>query len=334
MIDKLQTVCVIAPCYNEAEGIEHFYDVLKSVLVALPNLDHRILFVDDGSRDATLDRLNTIAAGDARVLVYSLSRNFGHQVALSAGIDKARADAIIMMDSDLQHPPDLIPEMVRLWRAGNDVVSAVRQTTSQSALMKRLTSKGFYWMINVLSDTPIIPGAADFCLLSRKAHRTLRQMPERHRFLRGMVSWIGFKRASIPFEAPGRIAGYSKYTALKMLRLAADATFSFSVVPIRLASRLGIFTVVASLIYLVYILVRVFHYGDAVPGWASQIFVTVFLGGVQLAFIGVLGEYLARVFEEVKRRPVYILKQTPARASRRLMREPVQLVVRGTKVNS
>ena len=311
MKHRRHTVCVVAPCYNEGDVIRTFYEALKRVLVGLRDLDHRILFVDDGSEDRTLSALNEIAALDPCVLVYSLSRNFGHQVALSAGIDAAEGDAIIVMDSDLQHPPELIPKMVSLWREGHDVISAVRSTTQDDGLFKRLTSKAFYCAINRLSDTPIVAGAADFGLLSRRAHRALKQLPERHRFVRGMVAWIGFKRVLLPFEAPKRAAGCSKYTVRKMLRLASDATFSFSVAPIRLAGRIGALTVVLSLMYLGYTLVRFFVYKDAVPGWASQVFITVFIGGVQLAFIGILGEYLARVFEEVKRRPIYLFKQEP-----------------------
>lgn len=326
--DRRRTLCVVTPCYNEAEVIDRFYDALKRVLISLPNLSHRILFVDDGSHDATLERLNTIAAMDSCVLVYSLSRNFGHQIALSAGIDAARGDAVVMMDSDLQHPPELIAEMVNLWRDGNDVVSAVRETTDQASLCKRLTSNGFYWIMSALSDTPIVTGAADFCLLSRQAHLALRRLPERHRFLRGMVSWIGFKRVLLPFEAPQRAAGHTKYTVLKMIRLAADATFSFSIAPVRLATRFGFLSMCLSLIYLAYILFRVVVFKDAVPGWASQIFVTIFLGGVQVAFIGVLGEYLARVFEEVKHRPMYLLKQKPAAARKWRRSEPAQATAR------
>ncbi len=230
---------------------------------------------------------------------------------MTAGIDAARGDAVILMDSDLQHPPALIPEMVRRWREGNDVVSAVRKTTRSVSPFKRLTSGGFYWLINLLSDTRIVSGAADFCLLSRRAHRALRRMPERHRFLRGMVSWIGFQRAFIHFEAPDRPAGHSKYTLLKMVHLALNATFSFSSVPIRLATQVGLVTIALSLIYLAYIVVCLFVRRDLVPGWASIIFLTTFLGGVQLAFAGILGEYVARIFEEVKHRPLYMLKQKP-----------------------
>ena len=311
MADETQLLCVVTPCYNEEEVVEKFYEALKPVLKSLSGLNHRIIFVDDGSRDRTLERLNALGARDPAVHVYALSRNFGHQIALTAGLDAARGDAVIMMDSDLQHPPGLIPDMIRLWREGHDVVSAVRKATEKSGLFKGSTSAVFYWLINFLSDTTIVRGAADFCLLSRQAHRALRRLPERHRFLRGMVSWVGFKRAFVFFEAPSRAAGRSKYTLFKMLQLAFNATFSFSVTPIRLATQLGLFTMLLSLFYLIFIVTCYFLGWNLAPGWASIIFLVTFLGGVQLAFVGILGEYIARIFEEVKRRPLYLFKQKP-----------------------
>jgi hypothetical protein len=216
------TLTVVAPCYNEAAGIETFYRQVRDVLDAMPRITGGIVFVDDGSTDATLEKLNAIAAHDPTVEVYSLSRNFGHQVALSAGLDVARGDAVLMMDADLQHPPSLIPELVRRWQSGFDVVSAVRRTTSGASMLKRVTAASFYWLINRLSDIEIVPDAADFCLLSRRAHEALVAMPEHHRFLRGMVSWIGFPRARVAFDAPERPAGQSKYTFLRMMG-SADA---------------------------------------------------------------------------------------------------------------
>ena len=311
MAAQSPTLCVVSPCYQEAEVIEAFYRELKEVLVSLPELSHRIVLVDDGSSDETLVLLNGLAAKDPAVRVYSLSRNFGHQAALTAGLDAARGDAVVLMDSDLQHPPYMIREMIRLWKAGNDVVSAVRRGTANAGRLKSSTSRGFYWLINLLSDTPIVSGAADFCLLSRRAHRALLRLPERHRFLRGMVSWIGYQRAYVHFDAPERRAGHSKYTALKMVALALNATFSFSAAPIRLATQLGLLTVLLSLLYLIFILACLVFKLTLVQGWASIIFVVTFLGGVQLVFLGVLGEYVARIFEEVKARPMYLLKQQP-----------------------
>jgi dolichol-phosphate mannosyltransferase len=306
-----QRLCIVAPCYNEAEVIGPFYDALKAVLRQIPDLDHELILVDDGSTDGTLAALESLAARDACVRVCSLSRNFGHQAALTAGLEAARGDAVIMMDSDLQHPPALIPDLVRRWREGHDVVSAVRRRTTGGGLIKNFTSAGFYWLVNRLSDTPIVRGAADFCLLSRPAHEALQRLPERHRFLRGMVSWIGFRRAFVEFDAPPRAAGRSKYSRAKMLGLACHAILSFSAVPIRCATWLGLTAIGLSLIYLAFVLVCFLTGRPLVKGWTSTIFIVAFLGGVQLAFIGVVGEYVGRIFEEVKRRPLYLLKRRP-----------------------
>jgi polyisoprenyl-phosphate glycosyltransferase len=306
-----QAVCIVVPCYNEANAIGLFYKELRAELERYPaqNLRFSVLFVDDGSSDATLGILNDIAAHEPSVIVLSLSRNFGHQIALSAGLDHANADAVILMDSDLQHPPALIPKMIQLWEQGFDVVSAVRNRTADASAMKSITTASFYALFNFFSDTKIVAGAADFCLLSRRAYETIRSMPERHRFLRGMVSWIGFGRATIPYAAPARAAGISKYNAAKMIRLASDAVFSFSAAPIRIAARVGVLAVALAAVYFVFIMIRFLFYGDTVQGWPSLIVVVLSLGGFQLLFIGLIGEYLARIFEESKGRPLYVLKQ-------------------------
>lgn len=306
-----QLLCVVCPCYNEAEVIGLFYDALKPVLSNLSGIDHRIIFVDDGSTDETLETLNALSKTDPCVQVCALSRNFGHQIALTAGLDAASGDAVIMMDSDLQHPPTLIPRMIELWREGNDVVSAVRTCTADAGFLKRVSSNGFYTIVNWLSDTPIVNGASDFCLLSRQAHEALQAMPERHRFLRGMVSWIGFCRALVPYAASARAAGHSKYHLRKMIALSLDAVFSFSATPIKLGTRIGALTGFLGFIYLCYALGRYWLVRDLVPGWGSLISVILILGGMQLTFIGLIGEYLARVFEEVKNRPRYLLRQQP-----------------------
>jgi glycosyltransferase involved in cell wall biosynthesis len=301
---------VIVPCYNEAEIVERFCTELVSVLAPL-DLAWRVCFIDDGSTDSTLERLNGLAKADPRVRVYSLSRNFGHQVALSAGLEVTAGSPVVMMDADLQHPPALIPQMIALWRSGYDVVSAVREETEDATWFKTITAKTFYWLINRFAETPIVPGAADFCLLSARAHQAICAMPERHRFLRGMVSWIGFNRTYVPFQAPRRPAGQSKYTPLKMLSLAIDALFSFSAAPMRMATRFGLALLVPGALYFLYILVRYVALDDFVRGWGSLIGTLMIIGGVQLIFIGMVGEYLARIFEESKRRPLYFFKQTP-----------------------
>jgi dolichol-phosphate mannosyltransferase len=309
----MPVLTVVAPCYNEAAVVDMFFQELRAALDALAGVEARMVFVDDGSTDATLEKLNAIAARDPRVDVYSLSRNFGHQIALAAGLDVARGDAVVMMDSDLQHPPAVIAELVRQWLAGYDIVSALRVTTERITFFKRATARGFYWLINQLSDVEIAPGAADFCLLSARAHRAIISMPERHRFLRGMVAWVGFRRAFVPFLAPPRRAGESKYTRLKMIGFAVDALLSFSAAPMRVASRLGVALIVPGLLYLAYVLARYFFVGDLVAGWGSTISVLLIVGGLQLGFIGLIGEYLARIFEETKRRPLYVFKQEPSR---------------------
>ena len=301
---------VVVPCYNEAEGIRAFKTEVTRVLDGL-DLSWRIVFVDDGSTDGTLQELNTLAAGDERVRVYSLSRNFGHQVALSAGLDVTGDSLVLMMDADLQHPPDIIPRLIAEWRSGADVISTVRGRTEDAGWFKRAAATIFYWLINRMTDTPIIPSAADFCLLSPRAHRALCSMPERHRFLRGMISWIGFKRSLVPFDAPRRRAGRSKYSALKMLLLAFDAMFSFSAAPMRLATRLGFVLVIPGALYFLYVVSHYFATNDFVRGWGSLISVMLIIGGIQLMFIGMTGEYLARVYEESKRRPLYFFKQQP-----------------------
>ena len=305
----LERLVVVTPCFNEEAVVARFHEAATRQLEALEGLDYRILFVDDGSSDGTLEELNALRARDPRVQVSSLSRNFGHQIALTAGLAQARGDAVILMDSDLQHPPELIPRLVDEWRQGHDVVSAVRRDTADGSVFKNFSSRVFYWLIGKLSDTPIEPGAADFCLLSHRAQQALQRMPEHHRFLRGMVSWVGFPRAFVYYDAPARVAGESKYDLRRMVRLALDAVFSFSVTPIRLMRRFGLILIALGFVYLFYIILRFFVLRDLEPGWGSVISTVVILGGMQLASMGIIGEYLARVFEEVKARPLYLLKQ-------------------------
>jgi glycosyltransferase involved in cell wall biosynthesis len=304
-----ELLSVVVPCFNEEEAVEHTYRAIKDVLVELKGLDHEIIFVDDGSADDTLPRLNQLMARDPAVRALSLSRNFGHQIALAAGLDAAVGDAVVMLDADLQHPPALIPELVARWRQGADVVSAIRQETAGESWFKRMTSRQFYRILNALSNTNVPAGAADFCLLSRRVCVSLRGMPERHRFLRGLISWVGYPRAFVPYVAPPRTLGKTKYSFVKMLALALDAVFSFSAEPLRLALRTGFVVAFGGFVYLAWTLIYGYVIKGLVPGYASLIGVTLILGGFQLMFIGLIGQYLARVFEEVKGRPLYLLKQ-------------------------
>lgn len=304
------TLSIISPCFNESEVIEIFYSKLKSSLDDIAGCTYEIILVDDGSTDDTLKILNNIAAADPSVRICSFSRNFGHQIALSAGLDLAEGDIAVMMDSDLQHPPEIISQMIEKWKQGYDIISAKRTLTKDASCFKNITSKTFYTMMSKLSKTPMPEGVADFTMLTRQTYEILTKMPERHRFLRGLISWMGFNRVFIEYQAPERAAGTSKYSFLKMLSLSIEATLSFSSVPLKLATKLGIAVTLSGLAYLIWILTRLVFVGDLVQGWASLICVILILGGTNLIFVGLIGQYLARVFEEVKNRPVYIEKQS------------------------
>lgn len=299
---------VVSPCFNEEGVIELFHRELVRVLATLPEFDHEIVLVDDGSRDRTLAVLDQLAAADPRVRPVALSRNFGHQIALSAGLDAARGDVVVLMDSDLQHPPELLPAMVAAWRGGAEIVSTIRRRTA-APWLQRVTSRAFYWLLNRLSEVPIEPAAADFCLLSRRVRDQLVAMPERHRLLRGMVAWVGFSRTFLAFDAPPRAAGRTKYGWRKRIALAIDGILGFSTAPIRLAIWVGLLVVALGAIYLLYVLGKALWTGDVVTGWPSLISVVLILGGLQILFIGVIGAYLGRVFEQAKGRPLYVLRR-------------------------
>jgi len=309
-VDQPQ-LSVVAPCYDEAEVIATFYQALKNTLQTVA-YTYEIVFVDDGSTDETLAILNQLAERDPHVRVLSLTRNFGHQIALTAGLDYACGRNVLVMDSDLQHPPELIPQMLRELETGVDVVYAVRQETDQGGLLKRLTSKWFYQMMNQFGATWLVPSAADFRLMSERATNSLRAMRERHRFLRGMVSWTGYPSRAISFHPNPRFAGRSKYSWIKMFRLAFDAAFSFSILPLRVMTILGLLMIALGLAYLAYILAELVLLPDRVqPGWPSLLASLLILSGVQLLSLGVIATYVGMIFEQVKDRPLYFLKQTP-----------------------
>jgi dolichol-phosphate mannosyltransferase len=310
------TLAVVCPFFDEEEAVVPLYERLRAVLDGeLAGFAARLLFIDDGSTDGTLARLQQLARADPRVRVLALARNFGHQAALSAGLDHARADAIVLMDSDLQHPPEVIPEMVARWREGAEVVCGVRLQTAGSSPLKQLTSRAFYGIFNFLSEVPLVPGAADFTLLSRAAARVLRRMPERHRFLRGMIAWTGLRASQVSYTAPARVAGHSKYTLSRMVALALDAICSFTVRPIRLAMNVGLAVAVLGLVYLAYAVAKALFLGDVVPGWASILSTEIILGGINLFFLGLIGEYVARGYQEIKARPIYVLAPRRRRAA-------------------
>jgi dolichol-phosphate mannosyltransferase len=270
-----------------------------------------IYYVDDGSSDGTDAALEALAAQDSRVHALTLSRNFGHQAALTAGLDHAAGDVIISMDGDGQHPPEMIPQMVELVKQGYDVVQAQRIDEDQALSFKKITSEAFYWLINRISGTPVRSGAADFRALSRQALDALKAMPEYHRFLRGMIAWIGYSTVILPFHEPKRVAGRSKYSLGKMLRLASDAIFSFSLMPLYIGLSVGGVFIILALAQMVYVLVLWLtgQYDKIVPGWSSLMAVLLIASGIIMILLGFIGVYVGYIFQQVKNRPVYLIKK-------------------------
>lgn len=305
-------VVIIAPCFNEEAVLEKFHGELTLAIDACSAYEFHFLYVDDGSRDRTPEILANLSQLDDRVGYVSLSRNFGHQVALSAGIDHCgEADAAILMDCDLQHPPAMIPRLLDAWDQGAHDIVSCRRVTTEAGWIKRICSEAFYRFFNLLSDTRIEPNVADFGLLGRPVLDALKAMPERHRFLRGMISWTGFRRTYIDFQAPPRAAGESKYSWGKMLSLGLTAVYSFSPQPLRIAIRLGTLLTLLGMCYLLFIIWSVFYTPEKIQaGWPSVIAVVLIMSGVNLLFTGLVGEYVARIYEEAKSRPLYLVRQS------------------------
>jgi polyisoprenyl-phosphate glycosyltransferase len=297
---------VVVPVYNEQGNLRLLHETLAEQFQRL-EVDYELLFVDDGSRDDSLRVLRELHELDpSHVKVISLSRNFGHQNALTAGLEHATGDAVIAMDADLQHPPELIPEMVAQWRAGYQVVFTIRCDGQDLGWFKRWSSRAFYALINKITDTPIVPGAADFRLVDRQVVDSLNSMQERARFLRGLVSWVGFRQVGLPYQVRQRHDGQSKYSLRKMLGLALNGVTNFSAFPLRLATYFGFLSAVIGIPYAIWAVYARLFTNSAVPGWASLTTFVLFLGGVQLICLGIIGEYLGRVYDEVKRRPLYV----------------------------
>ena len=300
-------ISVVVPVHNEEGTIGELHRRLTSVLAPLGR--YEVVLVDDGSSDGTWQAVRELAHTDPQVRLIRLSRNFGHQVALSAGLDHARGDAVVSMDGDLQDPPELIPELIERWRAGSDVVFAIRQRREGETWFKLATASVFYKLINRMSSVEIPEQAGDFRLLSRRALDALLAMPERARYLRGMSSWIGFEQSTVPYARDARYAGETKYPLRRMLHFAGDAVTSFSATPIRLVAALGFLSVALCLVALAWTLyVRLFT-EETVAGWTSVVVVVLFLGGVQLLSLGIIGQYVGRIFDEVKDRPLYFVAE-------------------------
>jgi len=315
MIDAPR-VSLAIPVFNEEAVVPELLRRTTAVLDSLPNGPHEIVLVDDGSSDRTLEVLEAAAKDDARLVVVALSRNFGHQIALAAALDHVDGDVVILMDGDLQDPPEAIPILLENYGKGFDVVY-VRRVNRKEAWWLRLCYYMFYRLVALLSSTQLPLDAGDFGLMSRRVIDEMRRMPEHHRYLRGMRSWVGFRQTGIPIERSQRLAGRTKYSPLKLLKLASDGIFAFSIVPLRAAALLGALAITLSFLFTVYALYAKFL-RHSPQGFTALIVVVTFLSGVNLFFLGIIGEYVGRIYEEAKARPHYVVRSVfssrPARA--------------------
>ncbi|MBV9210587.1 MAG: glycosyltransferase family 2 protein [Acidobacteria bacterium] len=304
-------VSVVVPCYNEEPVIRETHKRLVEVLEQLEPDAFELVYVNDGSRDRTLEILEELQLTDERVRVLSFSRNFGHQIAVTAGLDNAEGDAVVLIDADLQDPPAVILEMVERWRDGYQVVYGMRTDRPGETRFKLWTAKLFYRLLNRLSDVEIPLDVGDFRLMDRRVVDVMRAMPERDRYLRGMVSWVGFRQIAVMYRREPRFAGESKYPLFKMLKFATDGIISFSNVPLRLAVWAGVFAIFLAFAGIIYALIVRLYFSEThwVRGWTSTFVAILFLGGTQLIFLGFIGEYIGRIYGEVKRRPLYILQE-------------------------
>ena len=306
--DRPITLSIVIPLYNEAGNVDELLRRVSTVVRGLPDppLDYEIICVDDGSRDATREKLHAAVRADSHLRVLALSRNFGHQLAATAGLDASRGDAVVLMDGDLQDPPELIGAFLEQFRAGYDVVYATRRRRSGESRFKILTAAAFYRIVRRLTNVSIPVDTGDFRLMSRRVVDALRQTRERHRFIRGLVSWVGYNQIGVEYDRDARFSGETKYPVSKMLKFAIDGITAFSEIPLRFASYLGFVTSSFAFLYAVVVLIlKILGYNE--PGYTSTILTVLFLGGVQLIGIGILGEYVGRIYDEIKARPLYLI---------------------------
>lgn len=306
---------VVVPAYNEQEVLPEFHRRVTAVFETI-DADTEILYVNDGSSDTTREVLSALAASDIRVTVVDLSRNFGKEIALSAGLDHARGDAVVVIDADLQDPPELIPELIHQWQNGFDVVYAKRVARDGETWFKRATARIFYWTIQHVSRVHIPEDTGDFRLMSRRAVEALCRLREQHRFMKGLFAWVGFRQTAVPYRRAPRFAGTTKWSYWRLWNFALEGITSFTTAPLRISSYLGMGVAFLAFLYGVFITFRTLAYGDPVPGYPSLMVVILFLGGVQLIAIGMLGEYMGRMFDETKNRPLYVLSEyRPSRST-------------------
>ena len=307
----MKKVSVVIPMYYEQEVVDVCYKRVKKVLDELKEkYEHEIIFINDGSKDKTLDILQDIAKVDKNVKIISFSRNFGHQAAVTAGLKYVTGDAIIIIDADLQDPPELIPDMIEKWEQGYEVIYGKRKKRNGESAFKLLTAKAFYTTLNKLSDVDIPGDTGDFRLVDKKVVDVINSLPEHNKFLRGLFSWVGFEQYEYEYERKERYAGKTKYPLKKMLKLASDGIIGFSTKPIKVIGGFGIIFVIASIVILLYfILSKIFGWTNMLKGWTSIMFATTFVGGIVLLSLWIIGEYLVRIYDEAKQRPQYIIKK-------------------------
>lgn len=303
----MKKVSIIIPAYNEEGNLEKIFKEIDCVFQSLENYDYEIIFVNDGSRDNTQAILETLATKSYHVKYIEFSRNFGHQFAVKAGIDECDGQIVISMDADLQHPPKLIPDMLKKWEEGYDMVYTIREYPKEISFFKRKTSNFFYQMLASLSDVDIDKGSSDFRLMDRRVAESVRSLAESDLFLRGIVKWLGYKQYAMHFVADQRFSGNSKYNFKKMLKFAFTGITSFSVKPLYMAAYLGFFFSAIGLLYIPYV-IYAFITKTEISGWASLIMTIVFFGGVQLIILGILGIYMGKIFKQIKQRPTYIIR--------------------------
>ena len=302
-----ELLTIISPAYNEAENLDELYSRILNATENL-NLEIEIIYVNDGSNDNTIEVINRQSKNDGRITVIDLSRNFGKEIALTAGLDHASGDAVIVIDSDLQDPPEVIPQLVEKWRDGNDVVNAKRIKRKGEGLLKKITSYTYYRLLFHLSDTKIPMDTGDFRLLNRNALNAVLKLREKHRYMKGLFAWVGFKQQEIQYEREARYKGKTKWSFFGLFNLAFDGLTSFSILPLRLASTVGFLSALFGFFYGATIVIKKIFFHEPVVGFTSLVVLITFFGGIQLLSIGIIGEYIGRIFNETKNRPLYIVK--------------------------
>ncbi len=304
-------ISVVAPAYNEELVVNQFYDRISSILNKIEDYDYEILIVNDGSKDKTPEMVKALCEKDKHLSFVSLSRNYGHEIAVAAGMDHAIGDVVVLMDIDLQDTPELIPAMLKKYEEGFDVVNAKRKSRDGETFMKKFTAKMFYKVFSASSGKVKMPeNVGNYRLVSRRAVEAFKKLRETHRFARGLFCWVGFPTTEIEFEREARVAGKTKYNYKTMINYAIEGLTSFTTAPLRWATYAGIFTAVIAVLYLIYVLVMAFTHNPSLqPGWASMMCVMLFFGSLQLIFLGVIGEYLGRIFNETKQRPLYFIQE-------------------------